>query len=57
MPGPYKGFSRGGSCRPQATDEGRVHGSFPFTGTRRKAARHPASGGAYGQPSPKGEGI
>ena len=33
MPGPYKGFPRGGSCRPQATDEGGVRGSLPFTGT------------------------
>ena len=57
MPGPYKGFPRGGSCRPQATDEGRVHGSLPFTGTRRKAAPHPASGGASATFPPKGKAF
>ena len=56
MPGPYKGFPLGGSCRPQATDEGGVRGSLPFTGTRRKAAPHPASGGASAT-FPKEEGI
>ncbi len=43
--------------RPQATDEGRVHGSFPLTGTRRKAAPHPASVGASATFPPKGEGF
>lgn len=58
MPGPYKGFPRGGgSCRPQATDEGRVHGGFPLTGTRRKAAPHPVSVGASATFPPKGEGC
>ena len=33
-------------CRPQATDEGKAYGHFPFTGSNRKAAPHPASGGA-----------
>ena len=56
LPGPYKGFPLGGSCRPQATDEGGVRGSLPFTGTRRKAAPHPASGGASAT-FPKEEGI
>ena len=41
-----RGFPLGGSCRPQATDEGKAYGHFPFTGSNRKAAPHPASGGA-----------
>ncbi len=57
MPGPYKGFPRGGKLSPQATDEGRVHGSFPLTGTRRKAAPHPASVGASATFPQKGEGF
>ena len=28
----YKASPPGGSCRPQATDEGKAYGHFPFTG-------------------------
>ena len=44
----YIGFPRGGSCqwpRP-LTDEGKAADSSPLPGNCRKAAPHPASGGA-----------
>ncbi len=57
MPDPYKGFPLRGKLSPQATDEGRVHGSFPLTGTRRKAAPHPASVGASATFPQRGKAV
>ncbi len=36
----------GGSCRPQAADEGKVHHGIPSMGYLRKPVPHPASVGA-----------
>ena len=41
-----KGFPFGGSCRPQAADEGGVHAVSLLTGSTRRLSPHPSAGGA-----------
>ncbi len=41
-----KGFPFGGSCRPQAADEGKVRIASLLTGNLRRLSPHPSAGGA-----------
>ena len=50
-----KGFPFGGSCRPQAADEGKVRVASLLTGNRSRFGPHPASQAR--PPSPDGEGF
>ena len=52
-----KGFPFGGSCRPQAADEGGVCVASLLTGSLRRLSPHPSAGGAADTFSPKGRRL
>ena len=52
-----KGFPFGGSCRPQAADEGKVCVVSLLTGNLRRLSPHPSAGGAADTFSPKGRRL
>ena len=52
-----KGFPLGGSCRPQAADEGGVRVASLLTGNTRRLSPHPSAGGATDTFSPKGRRL
>ena len=52
-----KGFPLGGSCRPQAADEGGVRVASLLTGNLRRLSPHPSAGGAADTFSPKGRRL
>ena len=52
-----KGFPFGGSCRPQAADEGGVRVVSLLTGNLRRLSPHPSAGGAADTFSPKGRRL
>ena len=52
-----KGFPFGGSCRPQAADEGKVRVASLLTGNLRRLSPHPSAGGAADTFSPKGRRL
>ena len=52
-----KGFPLGGSCRPQAADEGGVCVASRLTGNLRRLSPHPSAGGAADTFSPKGRRL
>lgn len=52
-----EGFPIGGSCRRQATDEGRACHGNPFAANHGNLAPHPASGGASATFPPLGKGT
>ena len=52
-----KGFPFGGSCRPQAADEGGVRVASLLTGNTRRLSPHPSAVGAADTFSPKGRRL
>ena len=52
-----KGFPLGGSCRPQAADEGGVRVASLLTGSLRRLSPHPSAGGAADTFSPTGRRL
>ena len=52
-----KGFPFGGSCRPQAADEGGVRVASLLTGNLCRLSPHPSAGGAADTFSPKGRRL
>ena len=52
-----KGFPLGGSCRPQAADEGGVRVTSFLTGNLRSLSPHPSAGGAADTFSPRGRRL
>ena len=52
-----KGFPFGGSCRPQAADEGGVCVVSLLTGNLRRLSPHPSAGGAADTFSPRGRRL
>ena len=52
-----KGFPLGGSCRPQAADEGGVRVVSLLTGNLRRLSPHPSAGGAADTFSPRGRRL
>ena len=52
-----KGFPFGGSCRPQAADEGKVRVASLLTGSLRRLSPHPSVVGAADTFSPKGRRL
>ena len=57
LPPVLKGFPLGGSCRPQAADEGKVCVASLLTGSLRRLSPHPSAGGAADTFSPKGRRL
>ena len=57
LPPVPKGFPLGGSCRPQAADEGGVRVVSLLTGNTRRLSPHPSAGGAADTFSPKGRRL
>ena len=53
----FNGFPFGGSCRPQAADEGGVRVASLLTGSLRRLSPHPSAGGAADTFSPKGRRL
>ena len=53
----FNGFPFGGSCRPQAADEGKVRVASLLTGNLRRLSPHPSAGGAADTFSPKGRRL
>ena len=57
LPPVPKGFPLGGSCRPQAADEGGVRVVSLLTGNTRRLSPHPSAGGAADTFSPMGRRL